>query len=657
MLFAGFLVAGVFIYAGEKDYILLFITVLVLSVSFRIFITYYVTKNISVELEKFARYYVIASLFLGLNFSFITLVHYGVEDSELRIFMTIINIGLITAAIATLAVWMKAYIAFALPQIFALFGVYVLNDNIYVALSTIVFSVLMLKVAKDFNTKFKESRLLIDENIKLITGMTKEIQDRKKAQLDLENHKTKLEEMIQERTKELEEINFNLENQIEIRQVVEKELEFLAYNDELTGLPNRTLFIEKVKSALFQAKRNETLLSVLFIDLDRFKNINDSHGHNVGDKILIEVASRLQETLRDSDTIARNGGDEFSILIENMKGIREPFVVANKIIDSMNKKFVVDGHNVHIGASVGISTYPLDGDDALELLKLADTAMYEAKKEGGNHFQFYSSTMSNQITDRLMLETALHSALENNEFFLVYQPQVNANTNKTEGFEALIRWDSPEYGLISPTKFIPILEDTGLIYSVGEWIIFQVLNFIKEGKSNNIKVSINLSALQCGVANYSSKIKEFIDNVGIDPKLVEFEVTESLLISDFNSTEMFLTDISRLGCTIALDDFGTGYTSFSYLTKLPIDIIKVDRSLITDIHENKNLQDIVKAIITMSKSLNIENVFEGIETKDELDMITEISNEAIIQGFYFSKPLNEDAVCEWFINQTNSNIS
>ena len=654
MLFAGFLVAGVFIYAGEKDYILLFITVLVLSVSFRIFITYYVTKNISVELEKFARYYVIASLFLGLNFSFITLVHYGVEDSELRIFMTIINIGLITAAIATLAVWMKAYIAFALPQIFALFGVYVLNDNIYVALSTIVFSVLMLKVAKDFNTKFKESRLLIDENIKLITGMTKEIQDRKKAQLDLENHKTKLEEMIQERTKELEEINFNLENQIEIRQVVEKELEFLAYNDELTGLPNRTLFIEKVKSALFQAKRNETLLSVLFIDLDRFKNINDSHGHNVGDKILIEVASRLQETLRDSDTIARNGGDEFSILIENMKGIREPFVVANKIIDSMNKKFVVDGHNVHIGASVGISTYPLDGDDALELLKLADTAMYEAKKEGGNHFQFYSSTMSNQITDRLMLETALHSALENNEFFLVYQPQVNANTNITEGFEALIRWNSPEYGLVSPTKFIPILEDTGLIYSVGEWIILQVLNFIKEGKSNNIKVSINLSALQCGVANYSNKIKELFNNVGVDPKLVEFEVTESLLISDLNSTEMFLTDISRLGCTIALDDFGTGYTSFSYLTKLPIDIIKVDRSLITEIHENKNLQNIVKAIITMSQSLNIENVFEGIESKDELDMITEISNKPIIQGYYFSKPLTADGVYDWFNNQNHS---
>ena len=651
MLFAGLLVAGVFIYAGEKDYILLFVSVLVVSVCVRVLLTYYVNKNVGIDLEKFARYYVIACLFLGLNFSFFTLVHYGVEDNELRIFMTIINIGLITAAIATLAVWMKAYIAFALPQIFALFGVYVLNDNIYIALSTIVFSIVMLNTAKNFNTKFKESRQLIDENIKLISAMKTEIKDRKQAQLDLENHKTMLEEMIQKRTKELEDINFNLENQIEIRQAVEKELEFLAYNDELTELPNRTLFIEDVKTALSQAKRKETLLSVLFVDLDRFKNINDSHGHDVGDKLLKKVAGRLKETLRDSDTIARNGGDEFSILIENMKDVREPYVVANKIIDSMNEKFEVEGHNVHIGASVGVAIYPLDGGDALELLKLADTAMYEAKKTGGNNFQFYSSSMSNQITDRLMLETALHSALENNEFYLVYQPQVNAKTNSTEGFEALIRWNSPVFGLISPAKFIPILEETGLIYSVGEWIIFEVLNFIKEGKSNNIKVSINLSALQCGVAGYSNKIKEFIANADIDPKLVEFEVTESLLINDFSSTEMFLTDISRLGCTIALDDFGTGYTSFSYLTKLPIDVIKVDRSLITDIHDNRNLQDIVKAIITMSKSLNIENVFEGIETKDELDMITEISDEAIIQGFYFSKPLDKDGVSEWFGKQ------
>ena len=624
---------------------------MIVSVGARILLTYYVNKNIGVDLERFARYYVIACLFLGLNFSFFTLVHYGVEDIELRIFMTIINLGLITASIATLAVWMKAYIAFALPQIFALIGLYILNDNISIALSAIVFSIFMLKVAKNFNANFIEGRLLIDENIKLISGMTKEIQDRKEAQLDLERHKAMLEDMIQERTKELQETNFNLKNQIDKRQVVEKKLEFLAYNDELTGLPNRTLFIEAVKSALLQAKRNETLLSVLFVDLDRFKNINDSHGHDVGDKLLKIVSDRLKETLRDSDTIARNGGDEFSVLIENMKDIREPFVVANKIIDSMNEKFEVEGHNVHIGASVGIATYPLDGNDALELLKLADTAMYEAKKEGGNNFQFYSSSMSYQITDRLMLETALHSALGNNEFYLVYQPQVNAKTNTTEGFEALIRWNSPEFGLISPAKFIPILEETGLIYSVGEWIICEVLNFIKEGKSNNIKVSINLSALQCGVAGYSNKIKGFIENTDIDPKLVEFEVTESLLINDFSSTEMFLTDISRLGCTIALDDFGTGYTSFSYLTKLPIDVIKVDRSLITDIHENRNLQDIVKAIITMSKSLNIENVFEGIETKDELDMITEISDEAIIQGFYFSKPLDKDGVCEWFGKQ------
>ena len=626
---------------------------MLVSIGVRILLTYYLNKNVGVDLEKFANYYVIASFFLGLDFSFFTLVHYDLDDSDLRIFMTIINFGLITAAIATLSVWMKAYLAFSLPQIFSLFGVYILNDNISIALATIIFSVVMLKVAKSFNVKFKEGRLLIDENIKLISEMKKEIQTRKKAQFDLEEHQKKLEEMVKERTSKLEEINFNLNNQIDIRHIVEKELEYLAYYDELTGLPNRTLFIEDAKKALHQAKRNKSLLSILFIDLDRFKNINDSHGHNVGDKLLKKVAERLRLTLRDSDTIARNGGDEFSILIENMRDISEPFVVANKIISSMNQKFEIDGHNVHIGASVGIATYPLDADDALELLKMADTAMYEAKKIGRNNFQFYSSAMSNQITDRLQLESALHAALEKNEFFLDYQPQVNAATKETTGFEALIRWNSPEFGFISPAKFVPVLEETGLIYSVGEWVISEVLNFIKSGKSNNKKVSINLSALQCGVVNYSNKIKELIDDSGVEPSLVGFEVTETLLISDFNKTEMFLSDISKLGCTIALDDFGTGYTSFGYLTKLPIDIIKIDRSLITGIHTNQNLQDIVRAIVTMSDSLNIENVFEGIETKQELDMVRQIHNEAIIQGFYFSKPLEVEGVVEWFSNQNN----
>ena len=649
MFVAGLLICGVFLYAGEKDYIILFFSVLIISLCVRVLLTYYIDKNTGIDYEKFAHYYVLASLVLGLDFSFFTLFHYDLKNTDLRIFLTIINFGLITAAIATLAVWIKAYLAFSLPQIISLFVVYILNGNYSVAMANVVFAVFMLKIAYNFNNKFKEGRLLINENITLISNMKDEIKTRKKAQLDLEEHKRKLEGMVKERTKELEEINCNLNNQIELRNVVEKELEFLAYYDEITSLPNRTLFIEEAKRSLLKAKRNETLLSILFVDLDRFKNINDSHGHDVGDKLLKKVAERLRTILRDSDVVARNGGDEFSIMLENMKDIREPFVVANKVIDSMNDMFEIDGHNVHIGASIGISTYPLDSDDALELLKMADTAMYGSKKIGRNNFQFYSSAMSNQITDKLQLETALHDALENDEFYLVYQPQVSALTKETIGFEALIRWNSPEFGLIPPSKFIPILEETGLIYKVGDWIILKALEFIKSGHSKGKKVSINLSALQCGVDNCFKNIKKFINESNVDPSLVEFEVTESILIGDFNKTESFLSDINNLGCTIALDDFGTGYTSFAYITKLPIDIIKLDRSLITDIHTNKNLQDIVRAIVTMCKSLHIDNIFEGVETKNELDMVMQLHDKAIVQGYYFSKPLDTDAVNDWLL--------
>ncbi len=647
ILFAGLLVWGTFLYSGLTKYMDWFIAIILLATSFRLLLVYNIQKNGEKNLIVYSHYYVFASFLLGLDFSLLSIIYYDLDNNDLRVFLTIVNLGLITAAVGTLAVWLRAYLAFALPQIAALIIVFILKDSPSVIVATIVFSWFMLTIARNFNLQFKKGRSLIDENIKLISEMQTEITNRKKAQIELENHRKLLEQTVNERTKELKTINESLNDQIGIRTIVEKQLEYLAYYDELTELPNRSLFIEELKRSLLQAKRNQSLLGVLFIDLDRFKSINDSYGHYIGDKLLKSVADRLKNILRDSDTIARNSGDEFIICLENMHDAREPFVVSNKIIKSLNKKFDIEGHVVHIGVSIGVSMYPLDGDDAVALIKMSDTALYEAKNIGRNNFQFYSNAMSSKISDRLNLENALRKALDNNEFFLVYQPQVNLLTQQTTGFEALIRWNSPEFGVVSPFKFIPVLEETGLIYSVGEWIIEEVLRFIKSGKNNNTKVSINLSALQCGVNNFSHKIEDFIHKAGIKPELVEFEITESLLIDDFSQTQMFLSDISNLGCTIALDDFGTGYTSFGYLTKLPIDVIKIDRSLITGIHENKNLQDIVRAIITMSKSLGIDNVFEGVETLEELKMVEQIHG-VTIQGFYFSKPLEQHQVEKWF---------
>ena len=644
----GLLVYVVFYYVEQGVFVSWFFSMLCIAIAVRVITTIEVNKvDKNKDLTKYAHIYVLGSLLIGIDFALLTLHLYDLKIFELRFLILLVNLGLITSAIISLSVWMRAYLAFSTPQLIALIISFILNESTSVAIIIIVFSIFMLTVARNFNLKFKEGQLLIEENNKLITEMEKEIHGREQAQIELENYQQKLEGLVDERTFELNAINDDLMTQMELRRSIEEELEHLAYYDELTGLPNRSLFIENLKKSLTLAKRNESLLGVLFVDLDRFKNINDSHGHHIGDSLLKNVAERLADILRDSDTIARNGGDEFVILLENMKDVREPFVVANKIIKLMNTKFHIEGHDIHIGASVGISLYPLDGNKALDLLKMSDTAMYEAKKIGRNNFQFYSSAMSHQITDRLKLENALRVALDNNEFFLVFQPQVNALTQQTSGFEALLRWNSPEFGFVSPIEFIPILEETGLIYPVGEWIILEAFKFIKSGKSQNAKVSINLSALQCSVNNFSAQIKTFISEVDIDPSLVEFEITETLLINDFSQTEMFLSDISKLGCTIALDDFGTGYTSFAYLTKLPIDIIKIDRSLITDIHLNKNLKDIVRAIVTMSESLGIQNIFEGVETEEELEVIKAI-NGKIIQGYLFSKPLELSQIDNWF---------
>jgi len=647
MLSAGLLAIFAFMYFGEHEYLIPFSVVYLLAIVMRFYLIWDFKRRELINYLHYARYYVFVTLLLGLDWGFLSLIHYDLQNQELRNFLTIVNLGLITAAVGSLSHWMPAYLVFSVPQIISLLLGYSLNVNLFLGAALFVFSIFMLTVARNANEKFKQGRILLLDNEQLIDKMDVEIQHRQLAQVELEQYKEELQGLVEERTKELLVTNADLQEQIDKRNEVEKDLENLAYYDVLTNLPNRSLLIERLKQAISLAKRNQSIFSVLFVDLDRFKKINDSLGHALGDKFLQEVAGRLIALLRDSDTIARNGGDEFVILIENMNDVREAFIVAEKIIQSMRENFIIEGHEVHIGASIGISLYPIDADEALELLKMSDTAMYCAKESGTNHFEFYSSTMSSQIQDRLVMETALRSGLANDEFYLVYQPQVDANTKQTTGLEALLRWKSKTLGQVSPGQFISVLEETGLIYEVGEWIILQVIDFVKSGQSHNVKVSINLSALQCGVSRFSETVKGYIQEAGIDPALIEFEITESILINDFSKTERFLKNISQLGCTIALDDFGTGYTSFGYLTKLPIDIIKIDRSLISNIDQQQNLQDIVRAIVTMSQSLGIENIFEGVETEEELTMVREL-NGHIIQGYLFSQPLEVPKLLDWF---------
>ena len=294
----------------------------------------------------------------------------------------------------------------------------------------------------------------------------------------------------------------------------------------------------------------------------------------------------------------------------------------------------------------GISIYPTDGDAPLILLRNADTAMYRAKKAGGNQLQFYDESMSRQLRHRLELEHELHDALNDNEFSLDFQPQISCLTGVTTGFEALMRWNNKKYGDISPDTFVPLLEETGLIYSVGEWVVAHVIDFLSSNQIKNITISINLSALQCNDLSFVNYVKSRIEDSGIDPAQIEFEITESLLIKDFEKTKLLLDEMHQIGCTIALDDFGTGYTSMNYLARLPIDIIKVDKTLVHNIDVNNNLRSIVKAIVTMSEGLGIRNIFEGVETMAELATVKKMGGE-IIQGYLFSKPLSANNAVKW----------
>ncbi|MGB5395638.1 MAG: EAL domain-containing protein, partial [Gammaproteobacteria bacterium] len=527
--------------------------------------------------------------------------------------------------------------------------------SLYMAAAFFIFIIIMITASLGVNRSHRHELQLNIKNKELIDDLHNEVQHRIQTQEQLEDSKRHLEQKVKERTQELEHINENLTQEILEKQKAEESLEYIAYHDELTGLPNKNLLVDRINHSIETAYRNRQKLGILFLDLDRFKAINDSLGHIIGDKLIQEVANRLLHTLRKEDTISRNGGDEFVVVIQRMDNTDEAILIAQKLIENLTSIFEIDSHKIHIGASIGISVYPNDGDSALALLRNADTAMFSAKKAGGNRLQFYDESMSNKLRERLVLENELHYALERDEFHMMYQPQVNCITGETVGFEALLRWTNKELGLVGPDRFIPLLEETGLIYTVGEWVIEDVIRYIKSGHVGNARIAVNLSALQCGDISLVSFINEKVHQAGVNPAQLEFEITESLLINDFETTEIFLNQLHKAGCSIALDDFGTGYTSMSYLTRLPIDSIKVDQSFVRGIDTNVTLKNIARAIVNMSSSLGLSNIFEGVETEAELDVIKKL-NGTVVQGFLYSKPLDAHGVSDWMHADRMHNI-
>jgi diguanylate cyclase (GGDEF)-like protein len=418
-------------------------------------------------------------------------------------------------------------------------------------------------------------------------------------------------------------------------------LEYQATHDVLTGLPNRTLFNDRLEQSIQKAKRNGTHIALFFIDLDHFKEINDSLGHHVGDEVLKIVTSRLNLVIRLEDTLARLGGDEFTIIMENVQNVQYAILFSQKILKVLLEPVSINSQKLYISSSIGISLFPQDTADANNLLKYADTAMYKAKAEGRNNFQFYSKEMTELAFERVIMVASLKQAIKKREFVVHYQPQIDARNNKLVGLEALVRWEHPTLGLVSPVKFVPLAEDTGLIVDIDTLVMEMAMEQVSKWRSNGLKIgilSLNLAVKQLNHDSFIIVLKHMMSKYDFKSEWLELEITENDVMKRPKEAVVKLKEISELGIKIAIDDFGTGYSSLSYLKRLPIDMLKIDQSFIRDVPGSEDDNAIVNAVIAISKSLKLDVIAEGVETKEQRDFALK-NGCCKIQGYYYSKPL------------------
>ncbi len=429
-------------------------------------------------------------------------------------------------------------------------------------------------------------------------------------------------------------------------------LEYQAHHDSLTQLPNRLLFNDRLNHAIKSAKRNSHKIALLFIDLDHFKEINDSLGHTVGDEVLKVVTQRLNKTIREIDTLSRLGGDEFTIIMENIFHGEDASRLAQKILGTLSLPINIDDHILYVSSSIGICLYPEDGDSAINLLKYADSAMYKAKDEGRNNFQFYSNEMTELALERVVMETQLRESLQNEDFKVYYQPQINAEYNELIGMEALVRWQHPTMGLLSPARFIPIAESTGLIIMLDKFVMktamTQFAQWYKDGYNPGI-LAMNLTAQQLQSKDFLTMFKNLIKETGCKPEWLELEVTEGQIMMRPDEAIKILNNISDLGVELAIDDFGTGYSSLSYLKKLPINKLKIDQSFVRDLPYDEDDIGISKAVIALAKSLNLKIIAEGVETKEQKEFLVH-NGCSNIQGYLYSKPVVAEDIETILIN-------
>jgi diguanylate cyclase (GGDEF)-like protein/PAS domain S-box-containing protein len=436
----------------------------------------------------------------------------------------------------------------------------------------------------------------------------------------------------------------NVAHDITERRAHEKAMEYQATHDLLTDLPNRSLFLDRLAHAIRRAERHGTRLAVMFVDLDKFKAVNDTLGHSFGDELLRIVASQLKLCVRESDTVARLGGDEFVLLLDDPVGLSMPGAIAERIRARLGVPVMLAGQEHVVTGSIGISTYPEDGGDAEVLLRQADIAMYRAKESGSNGFQFFTEEMQRRLDARLALEQGLHRALQRNEFVLHYQPQVELASGRVIGIEALLRWQSPELGLVPPMQFIPVAEESNLIAAIGQWVLEKACATLRRWQDSGVPLvpmAINVAASQFANQDLDKLVRTTLDQHGVEPRFLSLELTEGLSMEDPESSIALMNRLKAIGITLSIDDFGTGYSNLSYLKRFPVDKLKIDQSFTRGLTIVPEDGAIVKAVIQLAHSLGLRAVAEGVETVEQLRMLAAEGCDEI-QGYYFSRAVPEE---------------
>ncbi len=435
----------------------------------------------------------------------------------------------------------------------------------------------------------------------------------------------------------------------------EQRLEYITHYDNLTQLPNRLLFCDRLKHVLGRARRGRNKLAVLIVDLDRFKKINDSLGHEKGDEVLSVVARRLSGSIRESDTVARLGGDEFIVLCEEFADAKNIARVARRALDALSGAIDLDGQEVFLSGSIGISLFPEDGKTFEDLMMAAEAAVSKAKTQGKNNYQFYTANMNSRASEMLQLEGALRRALEQGQFVPHFQPLVDLQSGAPIGMETLLRWQHPERGLVSPAEFIPLAEETGLIVPVGEWVLHAACKQLGQWQKLGLpplKITVNISARQFWQANLTKVVAKILRETGIDPRLLELELTESMVMQDVEGAIGAMNELTSMGVRLAIDDFGTGYSSLSTLKRFPIHTLKIDRSFVSDVTTGASDAAIASSIITLGQNLGLNVIAEGIETDDHWNFLKEKGCRQG-QGFLFSRPLPADQMEAYLVKGSN----